>query len=69
MSLIPHFVVAAVNWCNLDYCESNRNGDPPMKLVTGNANKNAEKKDIAMHWFSKEKSERRGGCVKIKVSR
>lgn len=35
MSLIPHFVVAAVNWCNLDYCESNRNGDPPMKLVTG----------------------------------
>ena len=34
MSLIPHFVVAAVNWCNLDYCESNRNGDPPMKFLS-----------------------------------
>ena len=26
--------LAAVNWCNMDFCESNYDGCPPMKLVT-----------------------------------
>jgi len=37
ISMVPYLVVAAVNWCNMDFCESNSDGSPPMMLVNGNS--------------------------------